>query len=181
MNAELQAIDERLEEIRKRREQIGEELEALDDLDALVASGITPDPNNPAHRRLIQKAGIDPERMRGNAIAALIGQRRRDLDGENGQLDEEWNERMKRRGEIIAERREVRGALSDVNNADSEEARILAERRARTALGVQQLGEAVYVSERREARLIAADAVAANEQEPLQARARCGTDTSWKT
>ncbi|MEJ7926702.1 hypothetical protein WG908_08040 [Sphingobium sp. AN641] len=45
----------------------------------------------------------------------------------------------------------------------------MAERRAVTVLGAQQLGEAAYQTQSAEAKRIAADAVAANEAEVLRA------------
>lgn len=167
LDAELAAIDQRLEEIRQRREAIGEEMEALDELTRLKRSGKF-DPNNPAHMRLARTAGLSPEEIARMDADDLL-RRRQALDRENGDLEEEWNERMKRRREIEKEREQVVEARAEIEHADTGEARILAERRAVTVLGAQQLGEAAYQTQSAEAKRIAADAVAANEAEVLRA------------
>lgn len=166
LDAELAAIDKRLEEIRQRQEAIGEQMEALDELTRLKRSGKF-DPNNPAHLRLARNAGLSPDEI-ARMDAADLTLRRRALDRENGDLEEEWNERMKRRGEVVQEREAVVEARAEIEHADTGEARILAERRAVTVLGAQQLGEAAYQTQNAEAKRIAADAVASNEREAIR-------------
>lgn len=166
LDAELAAIDERLEEIRLRREAIGDEMEAIDELTRLKRSGKF-DPNNPAHVRLAQTAGLPPDEVaRMNAADLIL--RRQALDRENADLEEEWNERMKRRGEVVNEREAVVEARAEIEHADTAEARIMAERRAATVLGVQQLGEAAYQTHGTDAKRIAADAVAGKEADAVR-------------
>ncbi|MEQ6335443.1 hypothetical protein [Sphingobium sp. MK2] len=166
LDAELAAIDKRLEEIRQRQEAIGEQMEALDELTRLKRSGKF-DPNNPAHLRLARNAGLSPDEI-ARMDAADLTLRRQALDRENGNLEEEWNERMKRRGEIVKEREAVVEARAEIEHADTAEARILAERRAATVLGAQQLGEAAYQTHSTQAKQIAAEAVAGNETETVR-------------
>lgn len=157
LNAELVAIDRRLDDIRARRAQIGEDMEALDELSRLERTGQL-DPNNPAHARLLRRAGIKPEEARDN-LAALIAQRRQALNDEDDGLEQEANANMKRRAQVIRERDAVQEAKNEITQADSAEARMLAERRAATALGAQQLGEAAYQSGSHHAKMVASDAV----------------------
>ncbi|MEJ7926701.1 hypothetical protein WG908_08035 [Sphingobium sp. AN641] len=73
-------------------------MEALDELTRLKRSGKF-DPNSPAHMRLARAAGLSPEEIARMDADDLL-RRRQALDRENGDLEEEWNERMKRRREI---------------------------------------------------------------------------------
>ncbi|QIG79945.1 hypothetical protein [Stakelama tenebrarum] len=154
LDAELAAIDGRLSEITSRRNEIGESMEALDELERLHARGQL-DPNNPVHAALLRKAGISPD----DTLGAAIARRRHDLSGEDDALAAESNEKMKRRGEVVRERQDVIAARAEIENADTDEARIAAETRATTLIGAQQLGEAAYQSDNESAREIAADAV----------------------
>ena len=167
LNAELEAIDQRLEEIRLRREQIGETLEAIDEIARLKRMGKY-DPNNPAHARLARQAGLSSDEVSRMDMAELA-KRRADLSREDGDLDTEWNSRMKRRAVVVAERDDVIEAKKDIENADTEEARIKAERRAVSVLGAQQLGEAAYQTDMQRAKIVAADAVASAELAPAKA------------
>jgi hypothetical protein len=162
LNAELARIDKRLDEISRRRNELGDGLEALDELDRLTATGQL-DPDNPAHAALLRRAGVDPEDARRKDMNDIIAQRRRDMSREDGTLEGEWNAKMKRRGEVIVERDEVQAARAEIENAHTPEAMEKAEHRARTVLGSQQLGEAAYQTDNQRAKMIAADAVAANE------------------
>lgn len=162
LDAELARIDARLGEIRERRDELAERMEALDDLDTLAKSGKL-DPDNPAHAALLRRAGIDPRTPR-ESIADVIAQQRRDTAREDEALEREWNERMKRRDEVIREREDVRAARREIESANTPEAMEQAQRRARTVLGAQQLGEAAYQTDNQRAKTIAADAVAANER-----------------
>ncbi|QDX25735.1 hypothetical protein FPZ54_06685 [Sphingomonas suaedae] len=157
LRAELVAIDERLEQIRQRREQIGDELEALDELTRLKRSGKF-DPNDPAHARLARNAKLTPEELAQMDVAALV-QRRQQLVKLDSDLDAEWNARMKRRGEVVTGIGQAEAAQKDIELADTDEARLLAERRAQTVLGAQQLGGAAYRTQSQPAKVIAADAV----------------------
>ena len=157
LNAELTLIDTRLEEIRVRRIKIGEELEALDDIEALKREGKF-DPANAAHAELARRAGLRPEEAAEISLSDLI-LRRQALTTEDGDLETERNERLKRREVVIAERQDVLTAQSEIERVDTEEARILAERRAETVLGAQQLGEAAYQTRSADAKQIAATAV----------------------
>ncbi|QIG79455.1 coiled-coil domain-containing protein [Stakelama tenebrarum] len=164
LDAELAAIDGRLSEITRRRNEIGESMEALDELARLQARGEV-DPNNRVHAALLRKAGISPDEAQGDGLSAAIVRRRHQLGGEDDALAAEWNEKMKRRGEVMRERQDVITARAEIENADTDEARIAAETRATTLIGAQQLGEAAYQSDNESAREIAADAVAATEEE----------------
>lgn len=163
-DAELAAIERRLKEISERREKIGDEMEALDELAKLKGKF---DPNNPAHARLARRAGITPEEA-AQADGAAILRRRQELAREDSGLDDEWNAKIKRRDVVLKERKPVADALAEIERADTEEALILAERRATTTLGAQQLGEAAYQTRRQDAKFLAADAVAQAEREPLR-------------
>ncbi len=168
LNADLLRIDTRLEEIRLRKNAIGEELEALDDIEKLAASGQL-DPRNPKHAELLRKAGIDPAKVDQHNISDLITQRRRAMNGEDEALDGEATELLKQRKIVELERAEVEAARNDIESANTPEALERAEARARTILGSQQLGEAAYQTESDRANEIAADAVANNERAELQA------------
>jgi hypothetical protein len=158
LQAELIAIDTRLEEIRLRRLEIGDELEALDELDQLAATGKL-DPSNPAHAALLKRAGIPVEDAKRNDITALILGRRKALGIEDTALAGEWNNLMNRRGVVVEEIDDVKAARADIENADTDEARILAERRASTVLGAQQLTEAAASVDDVSAKLLAAEAI----------------------
>ncbi len=168
LNADLLRIDTRLEEIRLRKNAIGEELEALDDIEKLTASGKL-DPSNRKHAELLRKAGIDPAKVDKNNISDLITQCRRAMNGEDEALDGEATELLKQRKVVELERAEVQAARNDIESANTPEAMEKAEARARTVLGSQQLGEAAYQTESDRAKEIAADAVANNERAELQA------------
>lgn len=169
LDAELLALDTRIGEIEQRRIAIGDNLEALDELVQIERSGQKIDPNNPEHARLLRKAGIDPDKADKATLAEIIARRRRELGLEDEALDAEWNAKMKRRGQVATEREAVAGARDEIERANTDEARILAERRAATMLGAQQIGEAASQTESRSAKIIAADAVAANERPDLRA------------
>ena len=158
LDAELAEIDKRLDEIRERRDELAERMDALDDLDTLIKSGKL-DPNNPAHAALLRRAGIDPAKTRREDIGDAVTQRRREVAGEDDALDSEWNARMKRRGEVVRDREKVQAARDEIEHADTPEAMERAERRARTVLGSQQLGEAAYQTDSQRAKAIAANAV----------------------
>jgi|GEM_PF-3139287 len=177
LDAELGAIDTRLEEIRLRRIEITDSLDAMDDIEQLARDGKL-DKNNEAHRRLAQKAGIDPDKLNAADIARIIAQRRGELDAEDGALDTEWNRKMKRRGQIVIERKGVADARGELENANTDEARLLAERRARSVLGAQELGEAASETRNQTAKVIAADAVGISAKSESQNRnAALDTDT----
>lgn len=168
LDAELARIDERLDAIGQRRADIGESLEALDELETLQASGQL-DPDNPAHAQLLRRAGITPEDARRKDAGDIIARRRGNLGREDDDLEREWNGKMKRRGEIIEERQSVIEARAEIENADTPEAVERAESRARSVLGAQQLGEAALQTQSHQAKVIAADAVARNENEEVRA------------
>jgi hypothetical protein len=163
LDAEIAAIDKRLEEIRQRRIVIADQMEALDEVERLRKSGKL-DSNNPAHARLLRAAGISDAEARGGGLATIIAQRRQALGNEDETLGNEQTGLLKRRDVVARERVAVVAAQNEIESADTDEARILAERRARTTLGAQQLGEAATQSTDNQARIIAADAVAANER-----------------
>ncbi|MCF8467276.1 MAG: hypothetical protein K9G33_07720 [Sneathiella sp.] len=158
LDAELAQIDERLEEIRQRRIEIGDGLEALDELEHMAATG-TLDPDNPDHARLLRRAGIEPEDARRRDMTDIIAQRRRDMSREDGALHDENDGLLKRRDTVAREKKEVEAARAEIENADTPEAMKAAEHRARTVLGSQQLGEAAYQTENQQAKVIAASAV----------------------
>lgn len=169
LDAELLALDARIGEIEQRRIEIGDNLEAIDELEQIERSGQKLDPNNPAHAALLRRAGIDPDEADKATVADIIARRRRDLAIEDGALGTEWDTKMKRRAQVARERVAVAAAKDEIENANTDEARILAERRAATILGAQQLGDAASQTENRTAKVIAADAVAANERPDLRA------------
>lgn len=158
LDAELVQLDKRLDEIRQRRIELGDGMEALDELERLAANGQL-DPNNPAHAALLRRAGIDPEKARREDMNDIIAQRRRDMGREDDALEGEWNVKMKRRGHVASEREKVRTARAEIESASTPEAMEKAELRAQTVLGSQQLGEAAYQTESQEAKEVAADAV----------------------
>lgn len=162
LDARLFEIDNRLEAIRLRREAIGTEMEALDELEALKRSGKL-DPNNPHHAELLRAAGITADEAMGDDFAATVTRRRQALNDEDDALEGETNARLLERGEVQALRNEAWAAKQDIENADSEEARVRAERRASSLLGVHELAGAAYETQDKQARNIAANAVGKNE------------------
>ncbi len=176
LDAELLAIDKRLAEIVGRRAEIGESLESLDEIDRLRRSGKF-DPKNPQHARLLKQAGISEQDANGD-LAAAIARQRSSLDREDGALGVEWNDKLKRRDEIIVERVGAVAARAEIENANSAEARIWAAQRASTTIGAQQLGEAAFWSKSKDAKLVAADAVVAQEAEPARAESESITRDS---
>ena len=158
LDVELAEIDARLGVINDLRSQIADKLDAIDDLERLVANG-TLDPNNPAHAALLRRAGYSTEDTEQDDFAERLRHDRADLAHKDGALETEWNRKMKRRGEVVAERREVEAARAEIESADTPQAMENAERRAQTLLGSQQLGEAAYQTESQKAKQIAADAV----------------------
>ena len=174
LDREIAAIDKRLEDIRQRRIVIADQMEALDDVERLRRSGKL-DPNNPAHARLLRVAGISESEARGGDLATIIALRRQILGNEDDALGNEHNSLLKYRGVVAYERQGVVGALGEIENADTDEARILAERRAKTVLGSQQLGEAATQTTDCQARIVAADAVGvAQESERFNRNAVAG-------
>lgn len=158
LNAELEALNREIDEIETRRTEIGASLEALDEIERLKRSGKL-DPSNPAHAALLRTAGITPEEAKRDDLLDVIQRHRRDLDREDGTLETLWNAKVKRRDQVALERLDVIGAQQEIENADTDEARLLAERRAATVLGAQQLGEAALQTDSNRAKVIAADAV----------------------
>ncbi|MEI9849880.1 MAG: hypothetical protein WDN24_02265 [Sphingomonas sp.] len=169
LDAELAAIDRRLEEIRLRRAEIADKLDAMHDIEERRRSGKKFDGRDAADRRLLQAAGMSEEEANGDDYAAIIARRRADLSGEDDMLQTEWNAKMKRRGEVVIERAGAVAARGEIESASTEEARIMAERRAATVLGAQQLGEAASMTDYKDAKIVAADAVAGNERQDLRA------------
>lgn len=159
LDAELAAIDARMAEIVERCAAIGESMDALQDIDDLVASGKL-DPNNPAHAALLRKAGIDPDSAHDNDDwAEIIRQRREELSREDGGLDSEWNDLLARRGRVAKRRGDIADALADISQADTEEAKYSALQHAQTVAGVRALGGAAFETDDEGRKLIAADAV----------------------
>lgn len=167
LDAQLTQIDDRLEAIRKRRVEIGDTLEAMDKIERLKKSGRF-DPDNKEHAALLRQAGLSADEVMGDDFAAVLARRRKALGDEDADLETDWNAKMKRRSAILAERDAVIDAKHDIETADSEEARLLAERRAQTLLGKQQLGTAAYDSARADARKVAADAIGSSEADAVQ-------------
>ncbi|MEJ7925999.1 hypothetical protein WG908_04415 [Sphingobium sp. AN641] len=162
LNAMLVDIDAAMKKIHTRRDEIGQELEALDELTRLKRSGKF-DLNNPAHAQLARSAGLSPEELDRMSVHDLR-MRRRDLDREDGQLEDQWNKWLKLRKGIVKERDAAVEIEAELAAADTAEVRILAERRASSLLGVQQIAEVAYIAEDRSVKIRAADAVASNEQ-----------------
>lgn len=162
LDAEIAAIDKRLEEIRQRRIVIADQMEALDEIERIRRSGKKLDPNNPAHRRLLEAGGITEAQANSENYALVIRQTRSRLSNEDESFGTEHNSLLKHRGVVAYERQGVVGALGEIENADTDEARIFAERRATTTLGAQQLGEAATQTTSVQARMVAADAVGAS-------------------
>jgi hypothetical protein len=164
LNADLIAIDKRLEEIRVRRAAIGTSFEALDEIARRRARGEKLDPANEADRHLMETAGMSEEEANSADYAATIAARRRDLDREDSALSTEWDTKMRRRGDVLHDLADAQTAKGELENADTGEARVLAERRAATMLGRQQLSTAAYQSTSDPAKVIAADAVAVSAE-----------------
>ena len=171
LDRQLAEIDAALERIRLRRIEIGLSLEAIDEIDRLRRSGKKLDPNNAAHRRLLERSGLTAEQANGDDYRAQIAQRRRDLDVEDTTLETDSNRLLKRRGAVVAARGEALEAKGEIERSDTDEARLLAERRAATVLGARELGDAAYLSEDRGAKLLAAEAVATSAKSEAYARA----------
>lgn len=168
LDAELAAIDADLKRIRAERADIKTGLEALDELRELRASGKL-DLNNPAHQKLLKRAGISVEEMRRGDQDAILAARQAALLGRDQELEVQENERLKSRERVLLEREDVVGALDEIENADDPASAARAVARAETTLGVQQIAEATYQSDSTEAKVFAADTVAQAEDADVQA------------
>jgi len=178
LDEELAAIDARLEEIRLRRIEIGNELGSAQDLEDLVAKGI--DVSDPAYADLCRKAGIDPAQLRGKDKGDqldVIAHRRSELTAEDDTLETEWNDKMARRGVILERKKDVNAALDDLDQANTDEAKLSAIRRAETVTGVRALSGAAFETDNAEKKLIAADTVA-KSAESVDFGKRAATDTA---
>ncbi len=163
LDALIDEANEQLARINERRLKIGDQLEALDELDELNASGSL-DTQNLAHQRIMKKAGIDPGASVAD-IAILISEQRAALGQEDDVLEEEGNALIKRRDELEAERNEVLIVKAEIENADTPEAIAAATERAQTVLGAQQLGQALSLSNSEDAATVVAEAVSSNDAE----------------
>ncbi len=140
LDAEIARIDKRLGEITLRRGKIADKLDAIDDINTLLASGQL-DPNNPAHAALLRRAGYDTDDAKRDDFAYRVRKDRGDLSREDSALDGEAGELLKRRGDAVREKGDVNQALANLDAADTEETRIVAERHAQSLLAKQDLDE----------------------------------------
>jgi TolA-binding protein len=160
---ELRDLNLRIAEIERRRADIGATFEALDEIKRRRARNEKLDPANEADRHLLEAAGLSETEANGDDYAATIAAHRRALDTEDGNLSTEWNSKMRRRGDVMNDLADAQAARNDLQTGDTEEARILAERRAETILGRRQLATATFETTGTSAKLVAADAVAGAE------------------
>lgn len=163
LDAMIAETNEELERVNERRLEIGNQLEALDDLDSLRRSGQL-DVQNPAHQRIMKKAGIDANASAAD-IAMLIQNQRIALGQEDEALEEEGNALIKRRDALETEREEVLVAKAEIENADTPEAIAAATERAQTVLGAQQLGHALALSDNQNAATVVAEVVSSSDTE----------------
>ena len=159
LDAELAAIDKSIHELRDRQAAIGQQLEAMDEIARLKREGKFDPRNNAAHARMAQAAGLSPDEAESEDLLSLIARRRHDLTDENDDIDERIAGLVKRRGEVVIERDGALAARTELEGATTEEARILATRRADTVLGKRQLATAANASADHSAKVAAADAV----------------------
>ncbi len=138
LDAEIARIDKRLGEITLRRGKIADKLDAIDDINTLLASGQL-DPSNPVHAALLRRAGYDADDTKREDFADRVKKDRGDLTREDTALEGETGGLLKRRKEADDQRSELRTARTDVANADSEEAKLSALQRAEAVLGKQTI------------------------------------------
>jgi hypothetical protein len=101
-------LDARLAEIDNKLKEIDQRLSAVDELEALYDSGKL-DPNNPAHRALMEKAGIKPEDWEKDPALALTLARRH--------WDEERDYWKRQRDDVVQKRDEAEHLRERAENA----------------------------------------------------------------
>ena len=163
LDAEIATINEDLRRIAERRAAIAEQLTAIDDIEELRRKGIKLDPANPAHAKLLRASGLSASEINGDGYLAALLRKRVELSTEDGSLALDQDSKIKRRDQLTLERTEALGLRSELEGANTDEARILAGRRASTFLGRDQLSTAAYESNSAKVKLVAADAIAGTE------------------
>lgn len=158
LNELIDETTERLDQINDRQLEIGDQLEALDELDELSNTGQL-DTHNPIHQRIMKRAGISPEAPAAD-IAVLISEQRAVLGREHDDLEDENNTLIRRRDELEAEREQVLTVMAEIENADTPEARAIAEQRAQNILDHSELTDLAAQTDDQELKAMAAKAVA---------------------
>ena len=158
LDARLADIDQRLGEITQRRDTIAGRLDAIDDINMLLASGQL-DPDNPAHAALLNRAGYSADDARDDGFADRVKKDRRDLSREDDILALEADSLLKERDEVEREKKDVKRVQAALESADTEEARLTATRHAQTVLGRQELAAAAHESGSVDAKQLAANAI----------------------
>lgn len=138
LDARIAEITQELEQINERRIEIGDHLEALDELERLHENGKL-DMRNAEHQRLMRKVGISPEASAAD-IAMLIDTERANLSREDDTLEQRGNDLIRERDILQAERDEALSVRNALENADAPEALAIAMQRADTVLSTSQLG-----------------------------------------
>ncbi|MCJ2186239.1 coiled-coil domain-containing protein [Novosphingobium beihaiensis] len=138
LDARIAEINLEFDRINARRTEIGDQLEALDELERLNASGKL-DPRNAEHQRLMKKSGIPPNTSAAD-IAMLIDIERAHLSDEDDTLEQQSNDLIRERGELQTERDEALAVREALENADTPEALEIAAQRANDILSASQLG-----------------------------------------
>jgi len=165
LDARIAEIDLELDRINARRMEIGDQLEALDELERLNASGKL-DVRNAEHQRLMKKAGI-PSDTPAADIDILIENERQSLSGEDGALEQESNDLIRERDELKAEREEALAVRDALDNADTPEALEIAQERAQSILSTSQLTDLALQSDQSATRNAAAKIVAKTDGNAL--------------
>ena len=166
LNALIDETNERLDQINDRQLEIGDQLEALDELDELSNTRQL-DTNNPLHQRIMKRAGINPGSVVD--IAVLISEQRAALGQEHDDLEDESNTLIRRRDELEAERDQVLTVMDEIENADTPEARAIAEERAQNILDNSALTDLAAQTDDQDVKAMAANAVAQSDNGDVSA------------
>lgn len=159
LNLLIDEANERLEQINDRQLEIGDQLEALDELDELLNTGQL-DTHNPIHQRIMKRAGISHE-VAATDIAVLISEQRTTALGqEHDDLEDENNTLIRRRNDLEAEREQVLTVMAEIENADTPEAREIAEERAQNILDNSKLTDLAAQTDDQDVKAMPANAVA---------------------
>lgn len=144
LDARIAEIDADIQRINTRRLEIGDQLEALDELERLNTSGKL-DVRNAEHQKLLKKAGVPPNASTAD-IAVLVENERKNLGSEDDALEQESNDLIKERGTLQAERDEALSVRDALEKADTPEALEIAQERAQSIMGQTALNGAAYLS-----------------------------------
>lgn len=161
LDAQIARIDEELLQVNVRRAAIGDQLEALAELEELAASGKLSN-NNPTHKAIMKKTGVGADTDPAE-LAAVIMARRIALGAEDVELESKGNSLIKRRDELSRERDEVLVAKAKIEGATSPEARAMAEESAKAMLDTKKLTDLAVQTDDVNLKILAAETVAKSD------------------